>query len=138
MAQSITRVGLMLQALKQVPVQDIFERDPYESRRTALPGPKLREGLVVPQLIKNPYLRGVVTAVEDPQPRQDALGGLVARTTLATALAPYPVENMMEAWLRLKEQLGAGGEKLGKKFARLALMDASLIKLWLVAYSWAE
>lgn len=138
MAESITLVGLMLQALKQVPVQDIFARDPYESRRTALPGPKLMDVLVVHQLIKSPYLRGVVTAVEEHQPLQDALGGLVAPNTLSNALAHYPVENMMEAWLRLKEQLGAGVEKIGKKFARIALIDASLIKLSLAAYSWAE
>jgi len=138
MAHSITLVSLMLQALKQVPVQDIFERDPYESRRTALPGPKLMEVLVVHQLIKSPYLSGVVTAIEEDHPLQEALGGLVARNTLSNALAHYPLETMTEAWLRLKERLGAGVEKLGKKFARIALIDASLIKLSLAAYTWAE
>lgn len=138
MAESITLVGLMLQALKQVPVQDLFDRDPYESRRTALPGPKLMEVLVVHQVLKSPYLRGVVNAIEEHDPLQAQLGGMVARNTLSNALAHYPVENMMDAWLRLKEQLGAGVEKLGKKFARIALIDASLIKLSLAAYAWAE
>ncbi len=75
MAESITLVSLMLQALKQVPLQDIFERDPYESRSTALPGPKLMGVLVVHQLIKSPYLRGVVTALNEHQPLQEAVGG---------------------------------------------------------------
>jgi hypothetical protein len=138
MAESITLVGLMLQALKQVPIQDIFDRDPYESRRTALKGPKLMEVLVIHQLLKSPYLRGVVTAIEEHDPLQAALGGPVARNTLSNALAHYPVEYMTEAWLRLREQLGTGVEKLGKKFARIALIDASLIKLSLAAYAWAE
>jgi hypothetical protein len=38
MAESITLVGLMLQALKRVPLQDIFAQDPYESTRTKLGG----------------------------------------------------------------------------------------------------
>jgi hypothetical protein len=29
-------------------------------------------------------------------------------------------------------------ERLGRKFARIAVVDASLIKLSLLAYSWAE
>jgi hypothetical protein len=128
----------MLQALKQVPVQDIFDRYLYGSRRTALPGPKLMEVVVVHQVIKSPYLRGVVTAIEEHQPLQEQLGRPVARNTLANALAHYPLEPMTAAWLRLKERLGGGVEKLGKKFARIALIDASLIKLSLAAYAWAE
>ena len=128
----------MLQALKQVPVQDIFARDPYEARRTALKGEKLLQVLTIHQVIKSPYLRGVVTALEEHAPLQAAVGGPVARATLSNALAHYPVEHMMEAWLRLKDQLGAGVERLGKKFARIALIDASLLKLSLAAYTWAE
>jgi hypothetical protein len=138
MAESITLVGLMLQALKQVPLQEIFAQDPYESRRTALKGERLLQVLTVHQLLKSPYLRGVVTAINEHRPLQEAVGGPVARTTLSNALAHYPVESMMEAWLRLKERLGAGVEKLGKKFARIALIDASLLKLSLAAYAWAE
>jgi Transposase DDE domain len=138
MAESITLVGLMLQALKQVPLQDIFAQDPYESRRTALTGERLLQVLTVHQLTKSPYLRGVITVINEHHPLQEAIGGLVARNTLSNALAHYPVESMMEAWLRLKERLGVGVEKLGKKFARLALIDASLLKLSLAAYAWAE
>jgi hypothetical protein len=138
MAESITLVGLMLQALTQVPVQDIFAQDPYEARRTALKGEKLLRVLTAYQLIKSPYLRGVVTALEEHTPLQEAVGGPVARTTLSNALAHYPVERRLEAWLRLKDQLGAGVERLGKKFARIALIDASLLKLSLAAYTWAE
>jgi putative transposase len=138
MAESITLVGLMLQALKQVSLQDIFDQAPYESRRTALKGERLLQVLTVHQLIKSPYLRGVVTAINEPRPLQEALGGPVARNTLSNALAHYPVESMREAWLRLKERLGAGVEKGGKKFARSALSEASLLKLSLAAYAWAE
>jgi Transposase DDE domain len=138
MAESITLVGLMLQALKRVPLQDIFAQDPYESRRTALKGERLLQVLTVHQLIKSPYLRGVVTAINEHRPLQEAVGGPVARTTLANALAHYPVESMMEAWLRLKERLGAGVEKLGKQVARIALIEASLLKLSLAASAWAE
>jgi hypothetical protein len=129
---------MMLQALKPVPLQDIFNQDPYESRRTALKGERLLQVLTVHQLIKSPSLRGVVTAINEHRPLQEAVGGPVARTTLSTALAHYPVESMMEAWLRRKEQLGAGVEKVGKKFARIALIEASLLKLSLAAYAWAE
>jgi putative transposase len=138
MTESITLVGMMLQALKHVPIQDIFNQDPYESRRTALKGEKLLRVLTVHQLIKSPYLRGVITAINEHRPLQEAIGGPVARNTLSNALAHYPVESMLEAWLRLKERLGAGVEKLGKKFARIALIDASLLKLSLAAYAWAE
>jgi hypothetical protein len=138
MAESITLVGLMLQALKQVPRQEIFAQDPYESRRTARKGARLLPGLTVHQLIKSPYLRGVVSAINEHRPPQEAVGGPVARTTLSNALAHYPVESMREGWLRLKERWGAGVEKLGKKVARIALSDASLLQLSLAAYAWAE
>jgi hypothetical protein len=138
MAQPITLVGLMLQALQQVPLQDIFNQDPYESRRTALKGDRLLQILMAHQLLKSPSLRGVITAIDEHRPLQEAVGGPVARTTLANALAHYPVESRMEAWLRLKERLGAGVEKLGKKVARIALIEASLLKLSLAASAWAE
>jgi hypothetical protein len=138
MAQPITLVGLMLQALQQVPLQDIFNQDPYESRRTALKGDRLLQILMAHQLLKSPSLRGVITAIDEHRPLQEAVGGPVARTTLANALAHDPVESRMEAWLRLKERLGAGVEKLGKKVARIALIEASLLKLSLAASAWAE
>src|SRR5262245_61347715 len=108
----------MLQALKQVPVQDIFNQDPYESRRTALKGERLLRVLTVHQLIKSPYLRGVITVIDEHRPLQAAVGGPVARNTLSNALAHYPVECMMDAWLRIKERLGAGGGREWSSWAR--------------------
>jgi hypothetical protein len=45
---------------------------------------------------------------------------------------------MEEAWLRVRRSYEAGGERIGKKFARIALVDSSLLKLSLAVYDWAE
>lgn len=50
MQESSTVLSLLLRVLKQVPVQAIFDQDPYESRRTALKGSKLLWLLVAFQL----------------------------------------------------------------------------------------
>jgi hypothetical protein len=138
MPESITLVGLMLQALKQVPVQEIFDRDPYESRRTALQGEKLLHVLVAYQMIRQPGMRGLLRAIEEHAPLQAALGGPLARNTLANALTQRPLEQMVEAWMTVRARYGAGVERLGKKFARIALVDSSLLKLSLAVYDWAE
>jgi hypothetical protein len=138
MLESITLVSLMLHALKQLPLQEIFDRDPYESRRTALKGDKLLHVLVAYQMVRQPGVRGLVRAIEEHAPLQDALGGPVARNTLATALTQRPLEQMVEAWMSVSRSYGAGVDRLGKKFARIALIDSSLLKLSLAAYSWAE
>jgi Transposase DDE domain len=138
MAESITLVGLMLQALKQVPMQEIFDQDPYESRRTALKGEKLLHVLVAYQLVRQPGIRGLIRASEEHAPLQQALGGPLARNTLANALTQRPVEQMVEAWMRVSQRYGAGVERLGKKFARIALVDSSLLKLSLAVYDWAQ
>ena len=137
MPESITLVGLMLHALKQVSVQDIFARDPYESRRTALQGEKLLHVLVAYQMIRQPGVRGLVRAIAEHAPLQAALGGPGARNTLANALTQRPVEQMLEAWMRVSASSSAGVERLGKKFARIALVDSSLLKLSLAVYDWA-
>ena len=137
MPESITLVGLMLHALKQVSVQDIFARDPYESRRTALQGEKLLHVLVAYQMIRQPGVRGLVRAIAEHAPLQAALGGPGARNTLANALTQRPVEQMVEAWMRVSASSSAGVERLGKKFARIALVDSSLLKLSLAVYDWA-
>ena len=111
--------GLRLQALKQAPGQDSGEQDPYASRRTALTGEKRLRILTSHQVLKRPSLRGVGPVLEEPLPLQEAVGGPVARPTLVTALVPYPGEARRDAWLRLKEQLGAGVETAGQKFARM-------------------
>jgi len=64
MPESITLVSLMLHALKQVPVQESFDPDPYESRRTALKGEKLLHVLVAYQMVRQPGLRGLLRAIE--------------------------------------------------------------------------
>jgi hypothetical protein len=138
MAESITLVSLMLQALKQIPLQEIFDRDPYESRRTALKGDTLLYSLVAYQMVRQPGVRGLVRAIEEHAPLQAALGGPIARNTLANALTQRPLEQMVEAWMRVSASYGVGVERLGKKFARIALVDSSLLKLSLAVYDWAE
>ncbi len=138
MPESITLMTMFLQALKRVPVQSIFDRDPYESRRSALKGERLLWLLVAFQLIKSRFMRGLVGAVEENQPLQAAVQGPVALNTLSNALAQRSVEQMVEAWMMVLQSYGGPLERLGKKFARIALIDASLIKLSLAAYDWAH
>ena len=138
MPESITLVSLMLQALKQVPVQEIFDPDPYESRRTALKGEKLLHVLVAYQMVRQPGMRGLLRAIEEHAPLQAALGGPVARNTLANALTQRPLGQMVEAWMSVSRSYGAGVDRLGKKFTRIALVDSSLLKLSLAVYDWAE
>jgi len=128
---------LLLRVLKRVPVQTIFDRDPYESRRTALKGSKLLWLLVAFQMLKTPFMRGLVKATQENQPLQEAVEGPVALNTLSNALAQREVEQMIEAWLLVLHTYGPWVERLGKQFARIALIDASLIRLSLAAYSWA-
>ena len=138
MLKSITLMTMFLQALKRVPVQAIFDRDPYESRRTALKGERLLWLLVAFQLLKSRFMRGLVRAVEENQPLQRAVEGAVALNTLSNALAQRSAEQMVEAWMLVLQSYGGAVERLGKKFARIALIDASLIKLSLAAYDWAQ
>jgi hypothetical protein len=138
MAASITLGGLMLQALNSLPVQEIFGRDPYESRRTALKGEKLLHVLVAYQMVRQPGIRGLIRVSEEQAPLQAAWGGPRARNTLANALTQRAVEQLVEAWMRVSASYGAGVERLGKKFARIALVDSSLLKLSLAVYDWAQ
>jgi hypothetical protein len=138
MPESITLVSLMLHALKCVSVQDIFDRDPYESRRPALKGETLLHVLVAYQMVRQPGIRGLTRAIEEYAPLQAALGGPVARNTLANALSQRSVEQMTAAGMRVRACYGAGVECLGKKVARIALVDSSLLKRSLTVYDWAE
>jgi hypothetical protein len=47
MSESITVITLLLSALDRIDLQAVFDRDPYESRRRALPGARLVKVLVV-------------------------------------------------------------------------------------------
>jgi hypothetical protein len=129
---------LLLYAIGRVKTQVIFDRDPYESRREALPGSRLLKVLVFYQMLKDPSQRGLVRIVKESQDAQAALGGHLARNTLANALCQRDLEQMIEAWALLLAHYSPYLARMGKKFARLAAVDASLIKLSLDAFDWAK
>jgi Transposase DDE domain len=130
-------VTLLLSAIDRVKIQAIFDRDPYESRRTALPGSRLLKVLVFYQMLKDPSQRGLVRALEESTDAQRALGGRLALNTFSNALQQRELEQMIEAWGLLLEHYRPHLARLGKKFARIAAVDASLIKLSLAAFNWA-
>jgi hypothetical protein len=138
MVESITVITLLLCALDRIDLQAIFDRDPYESRRRALPGARLVKVLVVYQMIHTAKLRGLIRTFTEHPGLQKALGGTVALNTLSNGLAQRDVGQMVEAWMAVVKTYGPWLERLGRKFARIAVVDASLIKLSLLAYSWAE
>jgi Transposase DDE domain len=135
--ESITVITLVLRAIERVNLQAVFDRDPYESRRTALPGARLVKALVVYQLIKSPRLRGLVRLSEDHTAVQAALGGTLARNTWSNALQQRDPEQMIEAWMLVWHTYLPWIARMGTKFARLAVVDASLIRLSLAAFDWA-
>ena len=138
MIESITVITLLLSALDRLPLQAIFDRDPYESRRSALPGARLVKVLVVYQLIRTEKLRGLIRTITEHTGLQAVLGGTVALNTLSNGVAQRDVGQMVEAWMRVWQTYGPWLARMGRKFARIAVVDASLIKLSLLAYSWAE
>jgi hypothetical protein len=89
-------------------------------------------------MIKSTGLRGLIRTIEDQPALQAELGGAVPRSTLSNALGQRDLEQMIEAWLLLLRAYQPWLPRLGKKFARLAVVDASLIKLSLEAFDWAE
>jgi len=135
--ESTTVITLLLRAIDRLPIQAVFDRDPYESRRTALPGARLLKALVVSQLIKSPRLRGLVRVSEEYPEVRAALGAPLARNTLSNALQQRDPEQMSAAWMLVWHTYLPWVARLGKRFARLAVVDASLIKLSLVAFDWA-
>src|SRR5919197_2240536 len=138
MVESITVITLLLSALERVDLQAIFDRDPYESRRRALPGARLLKVLVVYQMIPTAKLRGLIRTLTEHPGLRRARGGTVALSTLSNGLAQRDVGHMVEAWMAVVQTYGLWLERMGRKFARLAGVDARLIKLSLLAYSWAE
>lgn len=136
--ESWTLVTLLLAAVDRVKIQEIFDRDPYESRREALPGARLLKVLVFFQLIQTPSQRGLLTVLEESHDAQAALGGTLKRNTLSNALRQRDLDQMIEAWLLLLAHYAPHLARQGKKFARIAAVDASLIKLSLAAFDWAE
>ena len=134
---SLTLVTLLVAAIERVPTQTLFDRDPYESRRTALNGTRLLKVLAFFQLCAPPSARGLVDLIAASEMAQKALGGTLARNTLSNALAQCDFDLMVEAWLLLHGHYSPSLPKLGKQFARIAAVDASLIKLSLQAFDWA-
>jgi putative transposase len=138
MSESITVITLLLSALDRIDLQAVFDRDPYESRRRALPGARLVKVLVVYQMIGTEKLRGLIRTITEHAGLQAALGGTVALNTLSNDVRERDVGQMVEAWMGVVQTYGPWLKRMGRKFARIAVVDASLIKLSLLAYSWAE
>jgi hypothetical protein len=138
MLESITVITLLLSALERIDLQAIFDRDGYESRRRALPGARLVKVLVVYQMIGTEKLRGLIRTLTEHAGLQAALGGTVALNPLSNSMAQRDVGQMVEAWMGVLQTYGPWLKRMGRKFARIAVVDASLIKLSLLAYSWAE
>ena len=111
--EAITLVTSLLNAIGRVKVQQIFERDPYESRRAAMKGSRLLKVLVFYQLLAAPSARALVEAIEDSLDAQSALGGTVARNTLSNALSQREPEQMIEAWAVLLDINGNLCEGMG-------------------------
>lgn len=99
--ESFTFGGLLLYAIGRVNAQQIFDRDHYESRRTAMKGSRLLNALVFYQLLAAPSARGAVDAIEDSLDAQAALEEAVARNSLSNALSQRELEQMIEAWMFL-------------------------------------
>ena len=138
MKESSTIIGMLITALKRLPIQEIFDKDVYEGRRTELKGSRLVNLMVIFQLIKSPFMRGLVRAIEENPRLQELADGKIARNTLSNALAQRNVEQMMAVWQLVISAYGPQLERIGKKFVRIGLIDASIIKLSLAAYDWAE
>jgi hypothetical protein len=138
MIESMTVITLLLTALNRVDLQAIFDRDPYESRRSKLPGARLVKVLVVYQMIHTVKLRGLIRTITEHTGLQAALGGTVALNTLSNGMRERDVGQMVEAWMAVMQTYGPWLARMGRKFARIAVVDASLIKLSLLAYRWAE
>jgi len=136
--ESLTLVTLLLYAIDRVKIQPIFDRDPYESRRQELKGSRLVKVLIFYQLIKDPTQRGLLRALDQSQDAQAALGGTLKRNTLSNALVQRDLDQIIEAWIVLLAHYRPYLEQTGKKFARIAAVDARLIKLSLAAYDWAK
>src|ERR671939_596895 len=138
MVKSITVITLLLSALERVDLPAIFDRDPYESRRCALPGARLLKVRMVYHMIHTTKLRGLIRTLTEHPGLQKALGGTVALNTLSNGLAQRDVGQMVEAWMRVVQTYGPWLKRMGRKFARIAVVDASLIQLSLLSYSCAE
>ena len=115
MIKSITVITLLLSALERVDLQAIFDRDAYESRRSA----RLVKVLVVYQMICSEKLRGLIRSITEHTRLQAALGGTVALNTLSNGIAQRDVGQMVEAWMRVVQTYGPWLKRMGRKFAQV-------------------
>ena len=136
--EALTLVALVLRAVERVATQEIFACAPYESRRIALPGTRLLKTLIFYQFTKDPSQAGLRRVVNESAAAQQMLGGKLARHTLANALQQRDLDQMIAAWLLFLAAYRPFLARCGKKFARLAAVDASLLKLSLAAFDWAH
>jgi hypothetical protein len=89
-------------------------------------------------MIHTAKLQGLIRTLTEHPGLQRALGGTVALNTLSNGLAQRDVGQMVEAWMAVMQRYRPWLEWMGRKFARIAVVDASLSKRSLLAYSWAE
>lgn len=138
MEKNSTIMSLVVKGLEGIGLAEIFEKDRYESQRKEMPGTRLVKVMVAYQMIQSRYMRGLVRAVANSESLQKVIGGEIALNTLSNALARRPIEQMIAAWQLVINKYGEKIARIGKKFARIALIDSSLIKLSLAAYDWAQ
>lgn len=138
MKECNTIIKMMVRALEKIGLEEVFEKDEYESRRKQLPGTRLMIVMVIYQMIKSRYMRGLVNAIAENEELQKVVGNKIALNTLSNALAHRPVAQVIDALELVISHYGEQIEQLGKKFARIGLIDSTLIKLSLAAYQWAE
>ena len=136
--EALTLVALVLRAVERVATQALFACDPYESRRIALPGTRLLKTLIFYQCTKDPPQAGRRRVVNEAAAAQQMLGGKVARKTLAKALQQRDRDQRSAAWRLFWAAARPLLARGGKKFARLAAGDASLLKLARAAFDWAH
>jgi Transposase DDE domain len=89
-------------------------------------------------MLSDPSQRSLVRAIKESEDARNALGSIPALNTLSNALSHRKLEQMIEAWTMLLKHYGPQIARIGKKFARIAAVDASLIKLSLQAFDWAK
>ena len=135
--ENFTLVTLLLRAIERVKTQTIFDHDTYESKRKAMKGSRLLKVLAFFQMLSDPGQREIERVVDASQEAQKALGGRVPHNTLSNALRRRDLEQMIEAWMMILQYYSPYIKQMGKKYARIAAVDASLIKLSLAAFSWA-
>jgi hypothetical protein len=100
-------------------------------------GSRLLKVLAFFQMLSDPGQREIERVVDASQKAQKILDGRVPRNTLSNALKHRDLEQMIEAWMMILQYYSPYIEKMGRKFALIAAVDASLIKFSLAAFSWA-